>query len=126
MAEAYLKKFGGDRFEVESAGIETGKLNPLAIEVMLQDGIDISNNQTNDVFDFYKHGKIFSYVITVCDPKTAEKCPIFPGVIKVINWSFEDPSTFTGTHEEKIQHTIKVRDQIKLSVQDFIKDLDKN
>lgn len=65
IAEAYLKKFGGDDFEAESAGLEPGKLNPFVIDVLKEDGIDISNNTTDDVFDFFKQGKIFSYVITV-------------------------------------------------------------
>jgi arsenate reductase (thioredoxin) len=125
MAEAYLKKLGGDGFEVESAGIEAGIINPLAVEVMQMEGIDISNNQTNDVFDYYRQGKIFEHIITVCDSKTAEICPIFPGVVKIVNWPFDDPSKFTGTHKEKIQQTIYVRDQIKKSVQDFIQELKK-
>jgi arsenate reductase len=124
MAEAYLKVLGGNKFEVESAGIETGKLNPFAIEAMKQDGIDISNNQTNDVFDFFKQGKIFSYVITVCDKKAQEQCPVFPGLVKIIHWPFEDPSQFTGTQEEKLQQTIQVRDQIKQAVKEFVKQFD--
>jgi len=121
MAEAYMKKFGGEKFLPESAGLEAGKLNPLAVEVMKEDGIDISKNSTNSAFDFFKQGKSFYYVITVCDPKTAESCPIFPQVYKVINWNFADPSSFTGTHEEKLAKTRAVRDQIKQAVLDFIK-----
>ena len=56
MAEAYLKKYGGDKFIVESAGLEAGKLNPLAVQVMKEDGFDISRNQTKNVFDFFKEG----------------------------------------------------------------------
>lgn len=123
MAEAYLKLFGGDRFEVESAGLETGKLNPLAIEVMKEDGIDISGNQTNDVFDFFEQGRKYDYVITVCDKEASDRCPIFPGTMKKINWSFTDPSSLTGTHEEKLAVTRKIRDQIKAAVQNFIKEL---
>ena len=124
MAEAYLKKFGGDKFEVESAGLEPGKLNPLAIEVMKEDGIDISNNPTNDVFEFFKQGKTYLYVITVCDAKASERCPLFPGVSRRIGWSFDDPSQFTGTDEEKLEQTRKVRNQIKQAVQNFIKTVD--
>ncbi len=62
MAEAYLKQIGGDTFEAESAGLEPGTLNPLAVEVMREDGIDISGNPTNDVFEFFKQGKSFHYV----------------------------------------------------------------
>ena len=123
MAEAYLQKFGGDKFFVESAGLEAGKLNPLAIEVMKEDGIDISNKQTNDVFDYFKEGRLYQYVVTVCDKEASDRCPIFPGLQKKINWSFTDPSSLTGTHEEKLATTRKVRDQIKEAVQNFIKEL---
>lgn len=120
MAEAYLKKFGGGKFFAESAGIETGSLNPLAVEVMKEDGIDISQNQTKDVFTFYKEGRLYDYIITVCDEGSAAKCPIFPGLHKKINWSFEDPSAFTGTHDEKLQKTREVRDKIKDSVKALV------
>src|SRR5689334_14451862 len=66
MAEAYLKKLGGDLFHAESAGIESGSLNPLAVEAMKQDGIDISGNKTKSVFDFHAEGRTYDYVITVC------------------------------------------------------------
>lgn len=83
MAEAYLNKFGGDLFFAESAGLEPGKLNPLIVDVMKEEGIDISNKKTNDVFEFYKKGKFYSYVIAVCDKEAAERCPIFPGIGEV-------------------------------------------
>ena len=121
MAEAYMKKFGGDDFISDSAGLEHGTLNPLAVEVMKEDGIDISNNTTHGVFDYFKEGKIFQYVVTVCDKEASDRCPIFPGMNEKINWSFPDPSKFTGTHEEKLEQTRKVRDLIKQAVIDFIK-----
>lgn len=124
MAEAYLKKFGGQKFVTESAGLETGTLNPLAVEVMREDGIDISGNKTKNVFDFFKEGRMYNYVITVCDEASAASCPIFPGVHKKINWSFADPSAFTGLYDEKIIATRKVRDQIKISVQRFVSELE--
>lgn len=119
-----MKKFGGEKFHVESAGLEPGKLNPLAVEVMKEDGIDISNNPTNDVFEFFKEGKIFQYVITVCDMEASERCPIFPGIMQKINWAFEDPSTFTGTHEEKLAATRTVRNKIRQAVQEFVKEVE--
>ncbi len=122
MAEAYLKKFGGDKYHVESAGLEPGILNPLAIEVMKEDGIDISQNPTNDVFDFFKQEKIFQYVITVCDKEASDRCPFFPGLHRKINWSFEDPSKLSGTPEEKLECTRKIRDMIKDAVKEFIKE----
>jgi arsenate reductase len=122
MAEAYLKHFGGDKFHVESAGLEAGKLNPLAVEVMQEEGIDISKNETNDVFDFFKEGRLYHYVITVCDAGNSDKCPIFPGINKKINWNFTDPSSLTGTHEEKLATTREVRNKIKDAVLNFIKE----
>lgn len=121
MAEAYLKKFGKDHFIAESAGLEPGTLNPLAIEVMKEDGIDISQNPTNDVFDLYKKGNRFDFVVTVCDKEASERCPVFPGLNKKINWSFDDPSKFTGSFEEKLAATRIIRDQIKNAVWEFIK-----
>ena len=123
MAEAYLKKFGGEKFYAESAGLEAGKLNPLAVTVMQEEGIDISQNQTNDVFDFYKEGRIYNYVITVCDEASVARCPLFPGVHQKINWSFADPSSLTGTDEEKLNRTRDVRNQIKEAIFALIKEV---
>jgi len=121
IAESFLKQFAGDRFDVESAGLEPGTLNPLVVESMKEAGIDISGNKTKDVFDFFKQGKNFDYVITVCDEASAEKCPFFPTQKEKINWSFPDPSRFEGTHDEKIAAVTKVRDAIKEKVKEFIK-----
>lgn len=119
MAEAYLKKLGGNRFDVESAGLEPGKLNPLVVKVMVEDGIDISSNATKDVFSFHEKGVTFNYVITVCDAKNSERCPYFPGE-KRIAWDFEDPSSFQGSKEEKLIKTRSIRDQIKVAVENFV------
>ena len=124
MAEAYLKKLGGDQFQTESAGLEAGKLNLIAVEVMQEEGIDISGNQTKDVFDFHKEGRSFDYVITVCDEASADCCPVFPGVHKKINWSFDDPSALQGSKEEKLYATRLIRDQIREAVQHFIKEIE--
>jgi arsenate reductase len=126
MAEAYLKELGGEKFAVESAGLEAGTLNPLAIEVMKEDGIDISKNQTNDVFEFFKQSRLYHYVIAVCDEASAARCPIFPGVHQRINWSFADPSSFAGTHEEQLAATRIVRNEIKAAVQNFIEQLSRH
>jgi arsenate reductase len=116
MAEAYLRQFGGDRFNVESAGLEPGTLNPFVVEVMKEDGIDISGNRTKSVFDLFKEGRIYNYVIAVCDKEAAERCPIFPGICTRLNWSFEDPSALTGTYEERLTGTRKIRDRIKQAI----------
>ena len=121
MAEEFLKKYGGNLFHAESAGIEPGKLNPNVVQVLKEEGIDISHKETRDVFDLFRRGKMYNAVITVCDEASAERCPIFPGVVKRLAWSFADPSTFTGTPEEILQQTRKVRDEIKQKILEFIK-----
>ena len=119
MAAALLNRRCGDFFEGESAGLEPGKLNPLAVEVLQEIGIDISKNETRAVFDAFKSGELFAYVITVCDESEAEKCPIFPGVATGLHWSFSDPSKFTGTPGEKLEQTRQVRDKIDHQVRQF-------
>jgi arsenate reductase len=119
MAAALLNKRCGDFFEAESAGLEPGKLNPLAVEVLGEVGIDISKNKTQAVFDVFKSGQLFAYVITVCDESEAEACPIFPGVTSRLHWSFSDPSKFTGTPEDKLKRTRGVRDQIDNQIRRF-------
>ena len=120
MAEAFLKQMGNEEFEVESAGLEPGILNPIVINVMQEIGIDISKNETKSVFELFKKGRTYDFVITVCDAAKAERCPIFPGLTKRLNWSFEDPSAFTGTVDEKLAQTRIIRDKIKLEIENFI------
>ena len=120
MAEAFLKHLGNGKFEAESAGIEKGKLNPLVVRAMNEVGIDISKNGTQEVFDLFKQGKSYQAVITVCEQEAAERCPIFPGSVKRIAWSFPDPSKFTGTDEEMLAKVRLVRDEIKEKVMEFI------
>jgi arsenate reductase len=117
MAEAFLARTCGEQFEAYSAGIEPGRLNPIVVEAMQEIGIDISTNQTKAVFDMFKSGKTFAYVITVCDETSAERCPIFPGVATRLHWTFPDPSGFPGTHEEKLARTREVRDTIKEKIE---------
>ena len=123
MAEAYLNHFGDGRFQAESAGLEPGTLNPRVVEVMREDGIDLSRNKTKSVFDIFKQGKLFEYVVTVCDEASAEKCPIFPSVTQRLHWSFKDPSALTGTEEARLQGTREIRDQIKTRVKQWIAEL---
>ena len=122
MAEAFLKELAGDRFEVESAGLEPGELNPIVVEVMNEVGIDISQNKTKSALDFYKQGKRYDYVITVCDESQSERCPVFPSIIERIHWGFDDPSRFEGPHEEKLEKTRKVRDAIKKRIEKWLQE----
>lgn len=123
MAEAFTNLFGKGRMVAESAGLEPGKLNPFIVEVMKEKGMDISKNPTKSVFDLYRLGKKYNYVITVCDEASGEKCPIFPGVNERLHWSFEDPSSFKGTKEEILKRTRRVRDEIERVVAAWIREL---
>jgi len=120
MAAAFLRRMAGDRFDVESAGLEPGRLNPLVVAAMREAGIDIGGAKTQSVFDLFASGRRFDYVISVCDAASAERCPIFPGAAARLNWSFADPSTFTGTDAERLQKTIAVRDEIRARVEKWV------
>ncbi|HSQ44416.1 MAG TPA: arsenate reductase ArsC, partial [Ginsengibacter sp.] len=122
MAEAFLNQLGDGKFKAESAGIEKGKLNPYVIRAMKEVGIDISNNETKKVFDLIKKGTLYQAVITVCEKEAAERCPVVPGEVKRIAWSFPDPSKFTGSDEEILAKVRVVRDEIKNSVAKFIEE----
>jgi arsenate reductase len=117
MAEAFLSEICRDQFEAHSAGLEPGKLNPLAVEAMREIGNDISQRQTQSVFDVFKSGQLFSYVITVCDETSAERCPIFPDVARRLHWSFPDPAALSGTREERLAGTRKIRDEIRARIE---------
>jgi arsenate reductase len=117
MAAAWLNDICGDYFEAQSAGLDPGELNPLAVQVMDETGIDISNNKTQAVFDVFKRGELFAYAITVCDESEAAGCPIFAGVTKRLHWSFPDPSAISGTQQERLQGTRKIRDDIQARIQ---------
>jgi arsenate reductase len=121
MAAAFLKQVAGDRFDVESAGLEPGKLNPLVVTAMKEVGIDISQNKTQSVFDLFKSGQRFQYVISVCEA-SAERCPVFPGVTTRLNWSFADPSTFPGTEYERLKQVVAVRDDIRRKIEEWVKE----
>ncbi len=116
MAEAFLASICPDDFAAESAGLEPGTLDPLAIAVMQEAGIDISKNETKSAFDLFKSGKTYSYVITVCDETSAERCPVFPGTARRLHWTFADPSSLPGSREERLVQTRVIRDQIRDAV----------
>jgi arsenate reductase len=119
MAAALLNEVCGEFFEAQSAGLEPGTLNPLAIEALQEIGIDISRNKTQSVFDVLKSDELFAYVITVCSESESKGCPIFAGVTIRLHWPFADPSQFTGTHKEKIARTRGVLEQIRARIENF-------
>lgn len=121
MAEALLRRLGGDRFEAESAGLEPGELNLLVVAAMHEIGIDISRARTKSVSDLSKRGLEFDCVVTVCDEASAERCPAFPGTArKRLHWSFADPAQLPGTSKERLAGTRAIRDQIKAKIEEFL------
>lgn len=119
MAEAWLNRLCPASFEAYSAGLEPGTINPLVVEAMQEAGIDISGHKTKSVFDIFKSGTLFAYVITVCDEASAERCPIFPGVTTRLHWSFPDPSALTGSHAQKMERVREIRDMIQARVAEW-------
>ncbi|NMB55462.1 MAG: arsenate reductase ArsC [Leptolinea sp.] len=119
MAEAFLKKYGADRFDVYSAGLEPSIVNPLTVKALAQAGIDWSAAKSKGLGEFL--GKVhFGYVITVCS-RAEERCPIFPGVSQRLHWPFDDPAAVSGTEEEKLAAFVRVRDEIENKVKDWLK-----
>jgi len=120
MAEELLKKHGGERFEAESAGIEPGKLNPVVMKVLKEEGINIEGKVAQSVAELHAEGRVYDYVITVCDEGNAERCPQFPGESERCHWGFTDPSSFSGSDEEKYEKTKEVKEEIEQKIKSFI------
>jgi len=117
IAEGYLKHFGGDKATIYSAGIETHGVNSKAIQVMAEDGIDISHHTSNNVDEYASIP--FDYVITVCD-NAKENCPWFPTTAERFHKNFPDPAKATGSAEEVMNEFRKVREMIKSYSKDFV------
>jgi arsenate reductase len=118
MAEAFLRKYGGERFDAFSAGLEPSLINPLTVQVMEEAGVDMSVHYSKGLGQYL--GKVhFGYLITVCS-RAEEKCPIFPGMGARLHWPFEDPAAFQGAPEEKLAKFRQVRDQIETAVKDWL------
>lgn len=117
MAEGFLRHVAGESFEALSAGTDPIGVNPNAVRVMAEKGIDISAQQSKGMKPFLGHH--FPYVITVCD-RANERCPIFPGMMKRLHWSFEDPAHATGTEEQKLAVFRRVRDEVDAHIRRFV------
>ncbi|MFD0766967.1 arsenate reductase ArsC [Mucilaginibacter lutimaris] len=118
IAEGYIRHYVGHKATVYSAGIETHGVNPKAIHVMADDGVDISAHTSNNVSEYLNIP--FDYVITVCD-NANEACPYFPGDVRRFHHNFPDPAKATGTPEEVMAEFTRVRDMIKIYAHDFVK-----
>ena len=120
MAEALLRHYAPNRFEVYSAGLEPKGINPYTIRVMDEIGLDVSGGHSKDVMEFL--GKVhMGYVITVCSNAEA-RCPIFPFSTQRLYWPFEDPAAFQGTAEEKLSKFREVRDLIDQRTQSWLRE----
>ncbi|MBL7719064.1 MAG: arsenate reductase ArsC [Flavipsychrobacter sp.] len=117
LAEGYLRHFAGGNVEVYSAGVETHGVNPRAIAIMAEDGLDISGHTSNNVSEY--QGIDFDYVITVCD-NAKERCPYFPTRAQKFHHNFPDPAKATGTEEQIMQQFREVRDVIKEYCRAFV------
>jgi arsenate reductase len=117
IAEGYIRNYRGESLEVYSAGIETHGVNPKAISIMKEDGIDISSHTSNHISEYYNIE--FDYVITVCD-NAKENCPYFPSKAKMLHYNFKDPAKATGSEEDIMQQFRKVRDEIKAYCRKFV------
>jgi len=122
MAEALLNVIAPDYFQAESAGIEQGSLNQIVVNAMNDIGIDISSNKTKNVQDFIDDKRVYDYIITVCDEARAQRCPVFPGKGKRMHMGFEDPSSFDGNDDKRLEKTIAVRNQIKIKLQQWVQE----
>jgi len=113
IAEAFLRKWYGDHFEIDSAGLEPAEgVNPLVVAAMKEVGIDLSAKKPQSVFGLFKTGKVYEHVITVCNDAES-KCPVFPGITRRWHWPFSDPAALEGTAEEKLEGVREIRDQIE-------------
>ena len=125
MGEGFLRALAGDRFEVASAGIESGTLNPLVVRAMAEVGVDISRHYAKTAQSVIDAGETFDTVITVCDETAAERCPMFPGRgtnphAERLHWGFPDPNSLKGTDEEKLRGIRPIRDAIKSKIEEWL------
>ncbi|MFC5047489.1 arsenate reductase ArsC [Aquimarina hainanensis] len=119
MAEGYLRHFAKEAATIYSAGVETHGVNPRAISIMKEDGIDISSHTSNNLDEYLDI--TFDYILTVCD-NAKERCPFFPGKAERFHYNFFDPSKITGTEEEIHKAFEKTRNEIKTYCDNFIED----
>jgi arsenate reductase len=116
MAEGLLRHDAGDRFDVESAGVDPGRVRPEAIAVMKEIGVDISTHRSKHVDEFA--GQQFDYVLTVCD-NANESCPVLPGQGERLHRSFEDPAALQADEQQRLAAFRRVRDEIRDYLQTF-------
>jgi arsenate reductase (thioredoxin) len=120
IAEAFLRKFAGDHFEVFSGGLEPQGIHLLAKKAMEEIGFDLSGQHSKDVAQFLGQ-EHFGYVITLC-AQAEDRCPIFPGASIRLHWPFEDPAAFQGTEEQKLTKFREIREQIRSRIESWLRE----
>lgn len=124
LAEEYLRLLAGDRYRVESGGLVAGTLNPWVVQVLAEEGIDISHKATQAVGDIYRRGHSYQWVITVCSREAEKGCPVFPGPVRRLNWPFADPADFKGSPEEILAAVRHLAAEVKQQIKQFILEQD--
>jgi len=122
MAEAFLREYASDRFEVFSAGLEPKDIHPLAIQVMKEKGISMEGQYSKPLSIFMGKAN-FDWLITVCD-NADKKCPFFPGMGSRLHWPFEDPAKFVGPEQEKLEKFRSIRDAIEIKIKEWLDEFD--
>ncbi len=122
MAEAFLRKYAEGQFEIYSAGLEEKGIHPLVKKAMEEKGIDLSNIEKRPLSDYIRESFYFGYVISLCDRKEEEDCPIYPGTPHREHWPIDAPDMESGTEEEILERIREVRDRIEEKVLKFIEE----
>jgi arsenate reductase len=122
IAEELMNKHGGELFEAESCGFAPTAINPLIVELMKEEGIDLSGKETKSVFNLFSRKNFYSYIITVCKRAEEKECPVFPGMVYRYHWDLENPEDYEGSHDEKMTQLRDLKDRIEKRVLDFIEE----
>jgi len=120
MAEAFLNEMGGPEFVAESAGLEPRPVDADVVRVMAEIGHDLSGAQSDNILDFYREGRLYEFVIYVCERGTEKDCPVFPGVRKTLHWPFPDPAALTGDETKRLDSLREIRDRIRERVGEWL------
>jgi len=121
MAEAFLNEMGGPEFVAESAGLEPRPVDADVVRVMAEIGHDLSGAQSDNILDFYREGRLYEFVIYVCERGVEAGCPVFPGVRRRLHWPFPDPATFAG--DARLDRLRETRDGIRRQVKEWLAEL---
>ena len=114
IAQAYLRRFAGEAAMVASAGQEAASaVNPLVMEAMREEGIDLSQQIPQSAFELFARGELFDIAIAVCDAAAEKRCPVYPGITRRLHWPFPDPAAVTGAHVQQLAQVRAIRDRIK-------------